>query len=79
MNAAFWPYEMVQNWARLMYAEMNPTIKAEQSRLEGAALSRQSDIEKKALDLYEKNVTSARVFLTEYTNSTATKNMESWK
>jgi dipeptidase len=70
---------MVQNWARLMYAEMNPTIKAEQSRLEGAALSRQSAIEKKALDLYEKNVTSARVFLTEYTNTTATENMESWK
>jgi dipeptidase len=79
MDVAFWPYEMVQNWARLMYAEMIPSIKAEQSRLEGAALSRQPIIEKQALDLYEKNDSSALLFLTEYTNTTAMDNMENWK
>ena len=79
MNTAFWPYEMVQNWARLMYGEMIPSIKAEQNRLEGAALSRQPLIEAEALDLYEKNETAARIFLTEYTNTTSMDNLESWK
>ena len=79
MNTAFWPYEMVQNWARLMYVEMMPSIRDEQNRLEGAALSRQPLIEARALDLYEKNETSACIFLTEYTNSTSMENLESWK
>lgn len=79
MNAAFWPYEMVQNWARLMYAEMIPSIRAEQNRLEGAALSRQPLIDSKALELFGKNNTSARIFLTEYTNSTSMENLYAWK
>ena len=79
MNTAFWPFEIVQNWARLMYAKMIPIIKAEQSRLEEAALSRQIDIEAQALELFKKDESLARAFLTEYTNSTSTENLESWK
>ena len=79
MNTAFWPFEMVQNWARLMYCEMIPVIKAEQESLEGAALSRQPDIEHKAAELYRKNETEARAYLTEYTNSTSMKNLDCWK
>lgn len=78
MNVAFWPFEMVENWARLMYSEMIPSIKAEQTRLEGTALSRQPEIEAQALDLYEKNETAARLFLTNYTNSTSMENLKSW-
>jgi dipeptidase len=79
MNVAFWPFEMVQNWARLMYSEMIPSIKAEQARLEGVAVSNQSTIEKKALELHKKNVTEARLFLTDYTNNTSMDNLKSWK
>jgi dipeptidase len=79
MNVAFWPFEMVQNWARLMYSEMIPSIKAEQARLEGAAVSRQSKIEAEAIERQTKNVTDARQFLTEYTNKTSMENLESWR
>jgi dipeptidase len=79
MNTAFWPFEMVQNWARLMYSEMSPDIKAEQARLEGAAISRQADIEQQAVDLYQENETSARAFLTNYTDATSMENLESWR
>jgi len=79
MNTAFWPFEIVQNWARLMYAEMIPSIRTEQTRLEEAALSRQIDIEAQALELFKKDESLARAFLTEYTNSTSTENLESWK
>ncbi|OPY50975.1 MAG: Peptidase family C69 [Methanosaeta sp. PtaU1.Bin112] len=79
MNTAFWPFEIVQNWARLMYSEMMPIIRAEQVRLEGAVLSRQTDIEAQALKLLEKDERSARAFLTQYTNSTAIENLDSWK
>jgi hypothetical protein len=78
-DTAFWPFEMVQNWARLMYVEMIPVIKAEQSRLEGKALLRQADIEQQALELHKKDEIAAREFLTEYTNATAMDNLESWK
>ncbi len=79
MNTAFWPFEMVQNWARLMYKEMAPIIRAEQIRLEEVALSRQSLVEKQALDLYTKDEMAGRSFLTKYTNTTSMDNMESWK
>jgi dipeptidase len=70
---------MVQNWARLMYVEMIPVIKAEQVRLEGGALARQADIEQQAGGLYQKDELLARAFLTNYTNATAIENLESWK
>lgn len=79
LNTAFWPFEIVQNWARLMYVEMIPVIKAEQVRLEGGAFSRQADIEQQAGDLYKKDELLARAFLTNYTNVTAMENLESWK
>ncbi|MCK9565679.1 MAG: C69 family dipeptidase [Methanothrix sp.] len=78
-DTAFWPFEIVQNWARLMYVEMIPTIKAEQVRLEGSALARQVDIEQQAMDMYKKDELLACEFLTNYTNATATENLESWK
>ncbi|OPY51412.1 MAG: Peptidase family C69 [Methanosaeta sp. PtaU1.Bin112] len=77
-NTAFWPFEIVQNWARLMYGEMIPVIKAEQAKIEGGELSRQADIEQQALDLHKKDELSARQFLTDYTNATAMENLKSW-
>ena len=79
MDTAFWPFEMVQNWARLMYSEMIPVIKAEQARIERAELSRQADVEHKALDLYKVNEMEARAYLTEYVNATSMENLDSWK
>ena len=78
-DTAFWPFEMVQNWARLMYVDMIPVIKAEQVRLEGGALARQADIEQQAGGLYEKDELLARAFLTNYTNATAIEDLECWK
>jgi dipeptidase len=79
MTTAFWPFEMVQNWARLMYCKMAPVIKAEQTRLEERALSRQTDIERQALGLYKNDEMTARTFLTNYTNVTSMETLESWR
>ncbi|NLV27795.1 MAG: peptidase U34 [Methanomicrobiales archaeon] len=78
LNTAFWPFELLQNWARFMYSNISPIIKEEQSRLEGAALARQPEIEAKALELYKQNVTEARMLLTSYTNQTAIDTINSW-
>ena len=78
LNAAFWPYELLQNWARLMYSNIAPEIRAEQERIEGAAIARQPEIEAKAHELYVSGEDEARMFLTEYTNETAMNALNDW-
>jgi dipeptidase len=79
LNTAFWPYELLQNYARLMYSTMTPDIQAEQKRIEGAAIANQTEIEAKALELYQTSEPSAREFLTAYTNETAMNALSDWK
>lgn len=78
LNTAFWPYELLQNWARLMYSNIAPEIKAEQERIEGAAIARQPEIEAKARELYASDEQEARQYLTEYTNETAMNALHDW-
>ena len=79
LNTAFWPYELLQNWARLMYCHIAPEIKAEQERIEGAAIAKQPEIEAQAIELYKTDEKSAREFLTAYTNETAMNALSDWK
>jgi dipeptidase len=79
LNTAFWPYELLQNYARLMYSYISPEIRAEQQRIEGAAIARQPGIEAQALELYHSDPVSAREFLTAYTNETAINALQDWK
>nr|WP_319539116.1 C69 family dipeptidase [uncultured Methanospirillum sp.] len=79
LNTAFWPYELLQNYARLMYSYISPEIKAEQERIEGAAIAKQSDIEAEALERYKVNERSSREYLTAYTNETAMNALHDWK
>jgi len=79
LNTAFWPYELLQNYARLMYSYMSPEIKAEQERIEGAAIANQSAIEAEALARYKVNERSCREYLTSYSNETALNALNDWK
>lgn len=79
LDTAFWPYELMQNWARLMYSNIAPHIRAEQERIEGAAIEKQPEIEAEALRLYQTSDRSAREFLTAYTNETAMNALKDWK
>ncbi|PKL60240.1 MAG: peptidase U34 [Methanomicrobiales archaeon HGW-Methanomicrobiales-4] len=78
LNTAFWPFELLQNWARFMYDHISPEIKAEQMRLEGEMIARQPKIEARAVDLYNTNVSAARLYLTEYSDKTAQETLNSW-
>lgn len=78
LKTAFWPFELLQNYARLMYSHISPEIKAEQQRIEEAAIARQPEIETEALRLYNSNITSAREYLTAYTNETAMNMLDDW-
>jgi len=79
LDTAFWPYELLQNYARLMYSHIIPEIKAEQVRIEGAAIAKQPDIEARALGLYQQDVRSAREYLTAYSNEAALQTLDDWK
>ncbi len=78
MTTSFWPFELVQNWERFMYDKISPDVKAEQNRLETAALARQDVIEEQALALYKTNESAAREFLTAYSNQTAMDVIADW-
>lgn len=79
LDTAFWPYELLQNYARLMYSHIIPEIKAEQVRIEGAAIAKQPEIEARALGLYQQDVRSAREYLTAYSNEAALQTLDDWK
>lgn len=79
LNTAFWPFELLQNYARLMYLYMIPEIKAEQERIEGAAIAQQPEVEAYALELYQQDERSAREYLTTYSNEAALQTLEDWR
>ncbi len=78
LNTAFWPYEILQNWARLMYNQIAPEIKAEQDRIEGVAIAMQPVIEAEAEKRYTVSEESARQYLTDYSNEAANRTLNDW-
>lgn len=79
LNSAFWIFNLAGNWARLRYRDMIREINVEQRRIESAELSAQQSIDKKAIELYEKDPIAAREFLTDYCLRNANNVLTRWR
>jgi dipeptidase len=77
-KSAWWAFDFVGNWSQLRFNAMLEDIKAKRAELEGKFLADQADIEKQALEIYKKDPTAARAFVTDYTNKVAQKTYEEW-
>ncbi len=78
-NSAFWVFNMVANWAYSRYSEMIVDIQKVQKELEDGFVKEMPSIEKKALELYQKNPKEASEFLTEYSVQQGCKVTKRWK
>jgi len=79
-ESAWWAFNVVSNYAGLMWNVMIEDIKAVRDPLEAEFLTLQPVIEKTAIELYEKDPNLARKFITNYTNSCANRVVDTyWK
>ncbi len=78
-TSAFWIYNWVANMAYTKYSYMMSDIKPLQQQLEGNFRLSQTDIEKKAMEVYTKNPGQVVKFLTDYSVSQAQASTERWK
>lgn len=78
-DSAWWVFNFVANYANLRYSQMIVDIQAVQSDLEGGALKRQPEIEKKALAMLEKDPKAAQAFLTDYCVDHAEQIVKRWR
>lgn len=77
-TSAWWAFNHVSNLADLKYSYVIPIIKAEYEKFENEFLANQPSIEKAALVLYEDNPALAVDFLTNYSNTLATRVVDRW-
>jgi dipeptidase len=65
-DSAFWVFNFVSNWAYSRYSDMIVEIQKLQGELESQFIADQPEIEKAALDLYQRAPGLARDYLTSY-------------
>jgi len=79
-ESAWWAFNVVSNYAALMWNVMLEDIKAVRDPLEAEFFTLQPVIEKTAIELYEKDPKLARTFITNYTNNCANRVVDAyWK
>jgi len=79
-ESAWWAFNVVSNYAELLWGPMLEDIKAVRDPLEAEFFAIQPAIEKAALELYEQDPDLARTFITGYTNSCANRVVDAyWK
>ena len=76
---AFWIYQWVSNMVYPRYNLMINDLRKVQNELEGYYHKNQVGVEKVAADLYAKDPSEAKEFLTTYTKISAQQAFESWK
>ncbi len=78
-RSAWWAFNFVANWATLRYNYMIQDIKPQQTKIEGRELSNQSEVERKAGEILNKDgIDSCRDFLTEYSSTNAQSVLDDW-
>lgn len=78
-KSAWWAFNFVTNWATLRYNYMIQDIKPQQTEIEGRELSNQSEVERKAEEILNKDgIDSCRDFLTEYCATNAQSVLDDW-
>jgi len=78
-DSAFWAFNAVAQLAYARYSDIIPIVRAEQAALEGSFLARQADIEKAALDLWQRSPEAARDYLTAYSAKQAALTVKTWR
>jgi dipeptidase len=79
-ESAWWAFNVVSNYAGLIWDHMIEDIKAVRDPLEEEFFALQPAIEKTAIELYEQDPELARNFITNYTNSCANRAVDAyWK
>jgi dipeptidase len=78
-DSAFWVFNFVANYAYSRYRDMIQDIQIVQRELEGHFFSRQSTVEKAALELFRKSPELARDYLTDYSARQANKTVNRWR
>ncbi len=78
-DSAFWMFNAVANLAYARYSDIIPIVRREQAALEGAFLAMQPDIEKAALELWQRSPEAAREYLTAYSGKQAAMTMKTWR
>ncbi len=80
MDAAFWVYNMVSNFAYTRYDVIHPEISKKQTELETQFVEKVKEIDAKAKKLYETQGRNEAVrFLTKYSTGNADKTTTEWK
>jgi dipeptidase len=79
LDAAFWRFNQVSNFAYLRYSDMIVDIQKVQQELEGRFLSDQDAVDQAAVALMEQSPRLAREYLTKYTRTSGETVMARWK
>jgi dipeptidase len=78
-DAAFWVFNQISNLAYTRYSYIHPEISKKQQAEEIASLVKVNEIDKLALDLYNKKPKKAVAYLTDFSVNTANNTVLDWK
>ncbi len=78
-KSAYWVQNWVSNMVYPRYSQLMPAVKIARDGMDSLFLSRQSDIEKAALTLYNQNKQKAVAYLTDYSLKCADTMMTRWR
>ena len=78
-ESSFWVFNWVANMVYPRYNQMIEDVRFEQNRQEEQFLRWQTDIERRAKDLYEQDPEDARKYLSSYSNQSALQTLTAWK
>ncbi len=78
-SSAFWIHNWVSNMVYTRYSDMSQDMRKIQSKLENNFKNTLSDVEKKALEMYNQSPSEAVYYLTGNTNSLVENGMQEWK
>lgn len=78
-TSAFWLFNLVANFCYMRYDLMSSDAQKVQKQLETGYLSETAATDKSALELFSKDESKAREFLTKYTEKTVRNTFDKWK
>ncbi|NOZ48163.1 MAG: dipeptidase [Chlorobi bacterium] len=79
MDAAFWVFNMVSNFAYTKYSYIHPEIAKVQQNLENEYIEQTKQIDAQAKDLYSKNKEEAIELVTDYSVKAGEQSFNEWK
>ncbi|NOQ31897.1 MAG: dipeptidase [Helicobacteraceae bacterium] len=77
-QSAWWAFNFVANWAAIKYSYIIKDIQLKQNELELASMKNVKIMDHKALKVYEKRPLVAKEMLTHFSNSEASKVVNTW-